>query len=69
MAQSGNWFPNLLNWFIGYFISALWLGIGQILALFGMWQMPHDAIISAMTQFKPTELSDKVFTTAYKLGN
>ena len=69
MAQSGNWFPNLLNWFIGYFISILWFYVGYILSIFGMWQISHDGVAGALEQFKPSDNTGSSYSTAFTLGN
>ena len=68
MAQSGNWFMNVLNWYIGYIIAYFWMYIGQILSLFTLWQMPHDGVAQAFEQFKPVDLSTSMYTTSMTLG-
>ena len=68
MAASGNWFPNILNLWIGSIIGGFWAYLGGLLAVFGMAQVPADAILAALTEFKPTDLTTKVFTTAMTLN-
>ena len=64
MAQSGNWFPNIINWFIGYILGGLWVAIGSILSIFGMWQMSADSVFSAFDQFKMPSVTGAQFKKA-----
>ena len=69
MAQSGNWFFNLYDWYIGYYISVLWFYVGYILSIFGMWQISHDGVAGVLELFKPSDNTGSSYTTAFTLGN
>ena len=61
MAQSGNWVPNLINWIIGYFIGVIWIYIGYVLSIFGMWQVSADSVLSALDQFKMPDVTGSAY--------
>ena len=68
MAQSGNWFPNLINWFIGTIIGVLWMYIGAILSIFGMWQLSADSVLSALDQFKMPSVTGAQYKKAFNVA-
>ena len=67
MAQSGNWLGNLINWIIGYIIIYIWQIFVPLLGLFGLWQMPLDAVIGVYTDFAPSDVTD-IYTSDMPYG-
>ena len=67
MAQSGNWLGNLINWIIGYIIIYIWQIFVPLLGLFGLWQMPLDAVIGVYTDFAPSDVTD-IYTSDMTYG-
>ena len=58
MAQSGNWFMNLIMWYIGNIILSIWGEIGSLLAIFGMQQMAMDGSVDAVTSFAFPDMTE-----------
>lgn len=56
MAQSGNWFGNLINWLIGYIIFYVWNIFAPLFGLFGLWQVPLDGLSSVYESFAPSDV-------------
>ena len=67
MAQSGNWIGNLINWIIGYIIMYIWQIFIPLLGLFGLWQMPLDAMLGVYESFAPSDVSD-IYTSDMPYG-
>ena len=56
MAQSGNWFGNLINHTIGMILGGLWAFIGSLLSIFGLWQMSADGVLGMIKDFKMADV-------------
>jgi hypothetical protein len=57
MAQSGNWIPNLFNWFIGYIFMFIWMYVGMFFGIFGLWQIGLDGTMDVYKNFAPSDVS------------
>ena len=51
------WVGNLINWFVGIFLMYIWLILGNLFGLFGMWQIPHDNLLGIVNSLKMSEIS------------
>ena len=49
---------NMINWLIGYVIMLIWFQVGNLLSLFGMWQVPLDGITGVVDSFKFPNIGD-----------
>ena len=56
--SSGNYVGNLINWIIGYLLIYVWYAIGQLFALFGMWDVPLENLTGVYADFKMSGVSD-----------
>ena len=68
MAQSGNLIGNLINWYIGYIIMAIFAYVGNILGIIGMWQFGVDGVTGIYDSFKMADVGDaytREMTIAY----
>ena len=52
------WFGNIINWYIGYILMAIWSYLGMFLGLFGSWQTGLDGVIGTVDSFKMEGISD-----------
>ena len=50
--KQGNWFGNMIMWWIGGIILGFWAWLGAILSLFGAWQVGADGILQTITDLK-----------------
>ena len=72
MAQSGNLIGNLINWYIGYIIMAIFAYVGNILGIIGMWQFGVDGVTGIYDSFKMADVGDaytREMTIAYWIAN
>ena len=53
MAQSGNCVGNMIMWVIGYIITGIWLPFGNLVSIFGLWQLGVDVEASILQGFAP----------------
>ena len=67
MAKSGQWFPNLFNWFIGYIFMFIWMYIGMFLGIFGQWQVGLDGTLAVYEDWAPSDVSN-IYNNAMKVG-
>ena len=67
MAQSGNWFGNIIFWYCGNFALSLWYDLGFILSIGGFWQYSIDNAILAVKTFRYPE-SQKLFSLSPEEG-
>ena len=54
--DDGDWFTNLIFWWIGQLVFSIVGWIGQILALFTDWQWGYDNIVALIPEFSPPGL-------------
>ena len=49
---------NLINWYIGYVIMAIWMEVGYFFGIFGMWQLGADGVASVYEGFAMDAVGD-----------
>ena len=54
---SGNFVGNLINWYIGQIIMAIYYEVGVLFGLFGIWSFGHDGLINTANSWKPAGVS------------
>ena len=60
-------FGNLINWFVGYILMYFWNWLGNILAIFTMWDFGHGNIMATVDEWKMGGISD-TYKSNLKLG-
>ena len=64
---SGNYVGNLINWLIGSILFSIWFTIGQLFALFMMWDAPLENMTAIYEDFKMAGIGS-VYTSAMPIS-
>ena len=62
MAQSGMWFGNLFNWWLGSIINVFYLYVGTFLSIFGLWDFGTAGMNANLAGFAMADMDANAFT-------